>query len=234
MNAVLEKVKTNSIGVTLPPLAQLENVLTSQSLALAGTLNLCVACLAHALRYYSSLCLQGRRCQQATGPVARAEAKHGIGDEARRAGAPSRLSLSDETATQERTRTLDFVRRVYVGRGLQLSLTRAFGRVVQSNLNGSYDMLEEHIKQLERQKVLFVASQDPDAYGFTPAPCTGGRERSPLVGEKRGYGTMAAPCDSMYVPPLLCSRTCGLAHKRTCDCWCGTPHIKSCTSKFGL
>jgi hypothetical protein len=72
---------------------------------------------------------------------------------------------------------------------------------MQSNLNGSYDMLEEHIKQLERQKVLFVASQGPDAYGFTPATCTGGRERSPLVGEKRGYGTMAAPCDSMYVPP---------------------------------
>jgi hypothetical protein len=36
VNAVLEKVKTNSIGVTLPPLAQLENVLTSQSLALSG------------------------------------------------------------------------------------------------------------------------------------------------------------------------------------------------------
>jgi hypothetical protein len=70
--------------------------------------------------------------------------------------------------------------------------------VVQSNLNGSYDLLEEDIKQLERQKVLFLASHDPDSYGLGPSGSL--RDRLPLVGEKRGHGAMAA-CDSMYVAP---------------------------------
>ncbi|ELR12061.1 COP1, putative [Acanthamoeba castellanii str. Neff] len=144
LNAVLEKVKTNSIGVTLPPLAQLENVLTSQSLALADVNKLLGLLLAQ------------------------------------------KRSMESETKHEELELLLDF-------------LYRTKQQHKSSNLNGSYDMLEEHIKQLERQKVLFVASQDPDAYGFTPS-CIGGRERSPSVGEKRGYGTMAAPCDSMNRP----------------------------------
>jgi hypothetical protein len=65
---------------------------------------------------------------------------------------------------------------------------------VQFNLNGSYDMLEEDIKQLERQKVLYLASQDPDAYGLAPPALW---DRLPVVGEKRAHNVMSAS-DSMY------------------------------------